>query len=132
MGLEGKRASTVGLALAVFAATFSMGIALWPASPQAQQLGSMGWLWTTFLTGGLFILAGGLADEHTFIARALLLLGVLARTASAFIFGRFTEAGLGGAILDLLPAVMALAAIPLVGPYRDTARVQQVRAERPR
>lgn len=118
----------MGLLLALHAAVISMGIGLWPLIPNASFFGSAGWLLVTFASACLFLAAALVFELQQRAARGLLFVGILVRIGGALAGGDLVASGAGGLVSTFLPAALALAAVPLIGPLGRTggSRVQNL------
>jgi hypothetical protein len=107
-----------GILLAVVAGATSIAFAAWPGT--APQTGSVNpWLAIALAAGGGFLAAPFLAERHLRLAQGLLGVGGVVLLASALYFGvaeRGAARSVWATLVDLVPAVLALAAVPLIGP----------------
>ena len=120
---RGVSARNIGLVLAVAAGVAMLLEAVWPGSaPQSESLNF--WLPLAVVSGCAFLLAAYLADRHQLIARVLLIVFGLALLGSGIYFGVLSGGGVRSVwalAADIGPAILALIAVPIVGPVQRRA-----------
>lgn len=116
----------VGVMMAIVAGLLAFGVALWPfGAPQTRTAVGDLWLALVALCALAFLAAAFLVDRLPALARLLLAGGGVALALSGGLFGLLfgpAEARLA-AVIDLVPAILALVAAFLIGPMvarRDT------------
>jgi len=122
-GMQRFSTHNLGTLLAILAACIALLGAMWPgAAPQSQSLSF--WLPLVVIAGCLFLLAAIIANDHQFIARALLLIGGVGLLGSAMYFGAVSGGGGRSAlavVADLAPGLLAIMAGLTIGPIRRGA-----------
>ncbi len=115
----------VGVMLAIVAGLLGFGYALWPITPQTRTASSEVWLLVVTLSTTAFLAAAFVVDRLPAVSRLLLVGGAVALVASGSLFGMLFGGGEArlAALIDLVPAVLALIAAAIIGPVvasRDT------------
>ncbi len=115
----------VGVMLAIVAGLLGFGYALWPITPQTRTASSEVWLLVVTLSTVAFLAAAFVVDRLPAVSRLLLVGGAVALVISGSLFGMLFGGGEArlAALIDLVPAVLALIAAAIIGPVvasRDT------------
>ena len=109
----------IGAVLAFLAGLSLLGWAAWPLpSRQLLRWGDLGpvWLVGALVIAGIFLAAPFLVDRRPVLTKFLLVGGAVALVASGFLFGGILQGGLPSAVMDILPAVLALLAAVIIRP----------------
>ena len=115
----------VGVMLAIVAGLLGFGYALWPITPQTRTASSEVWLLVVTLSTAAFLAAAFVVDRLPAVSRLLLVGGAVALVNSRSHIGMLFGGGEArlAALIDLVPAVIALISAAIIGPVvasRDT------------
>jgi hypothetical protein len=128
-----SRWNTVGIALAIIAGLTTIAFAQWPiASPQGR--GNLGALWGVgvWIIGFMNFTAAFLVDQNRLLAKSMLTTGALWLAGSALVATEILRTPTLtwlAAVVDLLPAAIALAAAMLIGPVAMSEDEQDVHVD---
>ena len=113
----GQKAHNVGLILAILAGILACTNAIWPITPHGYNAPShlaTIWMLGSFLVGVAFLVAAFLSQDHADAAKVVLYVGGLLLIGSGLYFGDLI--GIGAAIFDFVPGILAIVAGFLIGP----------------